>query len=203
MNPYAPPQHPAAQPLYSHSAPARFVAVARHEDLVVSKWAPLPDVCMKCGANGPVERRVRLFTYTPGWAFLTLFIGLIVGLIIISTIQVTGGLNVPLCAACDRRWRQADTLKTVALVALIGVALAVSVALGVSMSDTRWIGPILVLASAIVVIPMVILNHVVLRSRTLWTRGVNAWYITLGGTHPAAREAACAYAAYYGGSSTW
>ena len=107
-NPYAPPapQYPGApqggwqqQQQYGGPPRAQFTAYALGEDLVVSKMAPLPHVCVKCGTRDGVTLQKRKFTWVSPWVYLLAIVSVLIAAIVAAILQKRGELWVPLCAA--------------------------------------------------------------------------------------------------------
>ena len=101
FNPYAPPQAPypqqyGAQPPGSGGAPS-YQVVGR--SLVALSGAPLPEVCLKCGARANLVRKRKKFQWVPQWTYVLLVLSLLIGAIVMTILQKRGTLDVPLCAA--------------------------------------------------------------------------------------------------------
>ena len=85
--------------------------------LVLSHDAPLPDVCMKCGAHEEIHRRDVVFSWTPVWVRYLVFCG--VGLLLRFVFRLRASLVIPLCARCDARWTAARNASIAVMVALV------------------------------------------------------------------------------------
>src|SRR5262245_37318700 len=101
FDPYAPPR-----PMDWHRPPAPFAAYVVGEDLVVSKEAVLPNVCVKCGSADIHVRKMQSFAYVPPWIFFAACAPVLY-LILYFMLNKTGRLELPFCRACDARLRQA------------------------------------------------------------------------------------------------
>jgi hypothetical protein len=84
-------------------------------DLMVSKDAPLPDVCVKCGAHS-TQRRRQQFVWTPPWVIFLMILSLLIGAIVALIVQKRGTLMLPLCDQHARAWRNANIQIALAVV---------------------------------------------------------------------------------------
>ena len=90
--------------------------------LVLSHDAPLPEVCMKCGAHDGIVRRDVVFSWSPVWVRYLVFC--IIGVVLQFIVRARASLVVPLCARCNARWSAARYTSTGSIVLLV-VAIAV------------------------------------------------------------------------------
>ncbi len=193
FNPYAPPQQPSAPAAYSHAygAPAAFQIAG--PNLVAMSGAPLPDVCLKCGAQGGVVRKNRRFQWVPQWAYVVLVLSLLIGAIVIMIVQKRGTLDVPLCPSCKSRWDVATLAMTGAVLGILVVLLAVGVvaASGV-LGDYGPIFALLLFGAWLV--GVVVVSRVFVRARTVWAKRIENGWITVAGVHPNALAALASFA---------
>lgn len=114
-NPYA----AAAQPQILW-APAPY-AFVRGDELTLHGSAELPAMCCKCGCLDSLQAPTRELTYRPGWSYLFFFLGVLPGFLAVALTSKSATLPVPLCPACEARWRSATVLRAMLLVAALGV----------------------------------------------------------------------------------
>src|SRR4051794_16880270 len=114
FNPYAPPQ--AGPSPYYGGPSAPFFARAEGENLVVSKTAFLPSVCVKCGAREPVpiQRRRTNYVFIPWY-------GRFFGLLGMLLTQKKATLEMPICPPCSARRSQAVIVMWLVTLAIIGL----------------------------------------------------------------------------------
>lgn len=102
--------------------PRGYTARVEGEALVLSHDAPLPAVCMKCGAHDGIVRRYVVFSWTPLWVRFLVFCG--IGLVLRLLMRVRASLVIPLCNACNARWSAARSATVAAIVLLVGALVA-------------------------------------------------------------------------------
>jgi hypothetical protein len=181
FNPYAPPQSEMGPPLPT-GQPGYGMAPRVEGNLVtVSKghvWAPL---CLKCGASADLRGRVQAFSWYPGWTNFLLLVGLLPAVIVQSILTKRASFNLPLCGACNARWTQARTLRTLAfIVPLVGGRGLVT--LGAVFAKEAGIvgvlGFLLFFPGILVVIPIELL---LVKPRTLRAMFIDDHVVTLRG----------------------
>jgi hypothetical protein len=178
FNPYAPPTAPIPTGGGYGGAFAQMVGDA----LVVSKDAPLPDVCVKCAAPA-VTRRKQQFVYTPQWVIVILLLSLLIGAIVAVIVQKKGTLQLPLCEACAARWKSANVQIGLAILALfLGLVFGVYVAV-----ESK--APALMAVFMLLGIGGLIAVAVVNRNVRVLSRKVDDTSITLTKVHPDACRA--------------
>jgi hypothetical protein len=193
VNPYAPPKvDPDIAP---HVGPCgTFVATIVGDDLIVTKEAPLPPVCVKCGTRDQIERRRQLFGWTPPWVFALIVINLLVAAIVQLIVRKKGYLSLPLCTACNARWRAA---RLVAVLSGLGIVFGLIAGLVLLIREPVAGLIMIVLALAAPVALLVTFCRV----RLLRARKVDEQTITLIGVHDAAKLAIVEAARGQGGST--
>lgn len=105
--------------------------------LVLSHDAPLPDVCMKCGAHDGITRREVIFSWSPVWVRYLIFC--IIGVLLQLLMRVRASFVVPLCPSCNARWSHARYATLGSIGALV-VALAGASFLQETYPKTRFLG---------------------------------------------------------------
>jgi hypothetical protein len=184
-NPYAPPNPygaPQAVPYGQLGGPGGpFAAWPDGPDLAVQKEAPLPSICMKCGVNDAPNRRNQQFVWTPPWVFIFFLVSPIIGAIIAVIVQKKGRLHLPLCHACNSRWKNGILLLVLAIVGLIAGLILGGVALG---NDLPELGVPLMISGFVALIAVAIMN----RNRFLRVKKVDERMITLRQVHPNAAQ---------------
>jgi hypothetical protein len=152
------------------------------DDLVVAKEAPLPPVCVMCGGHDQIERRRQLFAWTPPWVFALILINLLVAAIVQLIVRKKGYLSLPLCTACNARWR---TARLVAVLSGIGIAVGLIAGVVLLIREPAAGLTLIVLALALPITLLVTFGRV----RLLRARKVDEQTITLIGVHDAAKLA--------------
>lgn len=125
--------------------------------LVLSHDAPLPDVCMKCGAHDGITRRAVIFSWSPLWVRYLVFC--LVGVLLQLLMRVRASFAVPLCMPCNARWARAR-YATLGSIGAIVVALAAATFLQEAYPKARFFG-VVTFAFA------VLLHFAFVRPRTL------------------------------------
>jgi hypothetical protein len=157
--------------------------------LVVPSHTPLPDVCVKCGVtHAPLARREQAFTYTPMWTIALLLVSWVIGLIVMKMLQRDGRLSVPLCPACDARWRGANLVKNLAAVGVVLLVVLPPILL-VAAEARSMILPTIIATFSLGVIGLAALQFLFVRPRTLWAQKITHHDMTMGGAHPNALAA--------------
>ena len=175
---------------------AHFVAYVQGEDLVVTKLAPLPDVCVKCGTREGLARKLKKFTWVSPWVWLLAIVSVLIAAIIAAILQKRGELWLPLCARCKSRW----TIATVSMVlTVLGIFAAIFLPLIIAGAfDAGDAIPILLLVSFVLwIVGLVLVSLLVVKPRTIWPKKIDDRVLTLRGVHPDARAAICQAAAAY------
>ncbi len=172
-NPYAPPTT-AIQP----GAPGSggFTAYVDGDKLVVQKEAPLPPVCLKCGAHGATERRRQRFVWNPPWLIVLVLISWLLGLIVMLIVQKKGALDLPLCVACAKRWKRGVLFFGLSAVGLLLSLVAGVVAAAASEPIFGVLVVILALAGFIVLVVKMrgrFISSTRVDDRLIWLRGVH------------------------------
>lgn len=183
-NPYAAPSPygaPAAVP-YGAYGPAPYQAWPDGRDLAVQKEASLPAVCVKCGAHDAPNRRNHQFVWTPPWVFVFFAVGPLIGAIVMVIVQKRGRLLLPLCTACEQRWRAGAWMVGLSVLWLF-VGLIAGVALAVN--DVPEIGIPIVVSAFI----FLIVGVVMAQSRFLRAAKVDDRMIMLRDVNPIAYQA--------------
>ena len=125
MNPYAPPQSQQyAQGYYGQAAPPPFLARLEGQNLVLSKNAYLPNVCVKCAACEPmpITRKRKNYTFIPWY-------GRFFGVLGILITQKKASLDLPICQPCGARASNATLvmwLVTVGVMVVTGLMFAIA-----------------------------------------------------------------------------
>ena len=177
-----------------------FEAYERGDDLVVSRHAPLADVCMKCGAvEQGLRRRLVTFAWAPSAAFFLVCCGAI-GLVILFIAYVKQArFLLPLCPTCDARWRSGTAVMIVGAITL-AVGFYAILFSGAAIIEYAG-GSVLVAVLTLVpfgIIALVVVHRTVVRPRTVWSGHIDSERVTMRGVHPAARTAAIALSQTYG-----
>ncbi|HEX8795866.1 MAG TPA: hypothetical protein VF765_33180 [Polyangiaceae bacterium] len=196
-------------------APARPAAIVREEGdlLLVSHGVRLGDVCLKCAAREGIVRRFEVMRYRPFWPAVGLaaclcicgylaalmltallpfeFWKLLVGLVCFAIFWRGwrhGALDLPLCRACNARWRGGERARLLAGLAIVPV-LALSAAFGGHSASLAWAFVMLWLVGLLAV------HMGTWRNRTVGAKAIHDQLIFLRGVHPDARRALVADAA--------
>jgi hypothetical protein len=193
-NPYAPPQpqYPQAQgappPGWGPTPAYQIVGT----NLVALSGAPLPDVCLKCGARVDLVRKRKRFQWVPQWTYVLLVLSLLLGAIVMAILQKRGTLDIPLCAQCKSRWTHA----TIAMVlTVLGILLVLPLAGVLAAVLPQDLGPLVAVLFVLVwLVAVVIVSRVYVRARTVWAKRIENNYISVAGVHPQALAALAAIA---------
>lgn len=196
-------------------APARPAAIVREEGelLLVSHGVRLGDVCLKCAAREGIVRRFEVMRYRPFWPAVGLagslcvcgylaslmltallpfdFWKLVIGLVCFAIFWRGwrhGALDLPLCQACNARWRGGERARLLAALAIVPVLVVSAAFEGHSVRLaygllTLWIAGV------------VAVHMGTWRNRTVGAKAIDDELIFLRGVHPDARRALVADAA--------
>ena len=173
MNPYAPYAPPPPGGGYNQATALPTGLRAEGALLVVPNGAPLPPICLKCAATQPIEWRAQKFSWVPPWARM---FGALIQVFVVKRSR----LNIPLCAACNRRWKMWTLLA--ALAWLPGVFLLV-VGGALSSMDLDDFGAVVAVLGGLLLVGFIVV--IVLRQKRIigaakidkthtWLRGVHA-----------------------------
>lgn len=174
-----------------------FEAYEAGETLVISREAPLPDVCMKCGGvEADMHRRLVSFTWVPPAAFFLLCCGWLGILLIMISFAKQARFYIPLCAACSARWKQGTVLVVLGIAGvLVLFYLLYFAALGTESTE----GLVAAVAAIFLGAPVLLLVYrIVARPRTVWCGRIDPDTLHLCGVDPKARTAAIAMSRTYG-----
>jgi hypothetical protein len=180
FNPYAPPVAPT--PAGGGGGYGGGFAQIIGDTLVVSKDAPLPDVCVKCAGHA-VTRRKQQFVYTPQWVIVVMLLSLLIGAIVAMIVQKRGTLHLPLCEQCAARWKSANV--QIAL-SILGMFLAIGFGIYVGIENHA---PELMIVFLLLGIGGVIAVAILGRNVRVLSKKVDASSITLTKVHPDACRA--------------
>jgi len=195
-NPYAPPQpqYPQAQQ-QPYGAPPGWGAAAYQivgSNLVATSGAPLPDVCLKCGARTNLVRKRKKFQWVPQWTYVLLVLSLLLGAIAMAILQKRGTLDLPLCASCKTRWTHATIAIVLTVLGILVVLPLVGVVAAVLPEDSGPIVAVMLMVAWLVAV--VVVSRVYVRARTVWAKRIENNSITVAGVHPTALAALAAEA---------
>jgi len=197
-NPYAPPQpqYPQAQAPQPYGAPPPGWGVPAYQivgtNLVAMSGAPLPDVCLKCGARANLVRKRKRFQWVPQWTYVLLVLSLLFGAIAMAIMQKRGTLDIPLCEPCKSRWTHATVAIVLTVLGILLVLPLGGVMVAVLPEDVAPLIAILFVLAWLVAV--VIVSRVYVRARTVWAKRIENNYITVAGVHPEALAALTALA---------
>jgi hypothetical protein len=107
-NPYAPPVSDPAGMTFAPRSDGQ-VSVDGNA-LVVAKGATLADCCVKCGRRDDLKSRHAKFNWYPPWVFVFLLCNIIILAIAMQIVRKRGQVMLPICSACDARWKGASQL---------------------------------------------------------------------------------------------
>lgn len=187
MNPYAPPQQVQPPAAYGYGVAGGYAAWPEGENLSIQKDAPLPPVCVKCGAAPAAHRRNQQFVFTPPWVFIIFFVSPIIGAIVAMIVQKKGRLQLPLCDECQARWKT-GTLMVVG--GVLGLIFGLIGGIVIAANDYPEVGVPLLLGSIVAfAVALVVANKRFLRAAKVDER-----MITIRGIHPNAAQAILAAA---------
>ncbi|MEO7093167.1 MAG: hypothetical protein ABI175_07950 [Polyangiales bacterium] len=179
FNPYAPPQAPVPT---SGGGYGGAFAQLQGDMLVVSKDAPLPDVCVKCAAHA-VTRRKQRFVFTPQWVIFIMLISPVIGAVVAMIVQKKGTLELPLCEQCARRWKSANVQIVLAIVGLF-VAIGLGLYIGIGIEQ-----PVVMIVFLLLGLGGLIAVAIVNKDVRVMSKKVDDTSITLTKVHPEACRA--------------
>jgi hypothetical protein len=107
-------------------------------------------VCVKCNSRSNVLSRTFKRAYVPPAAFLTVFLGILGGLLVLALIKVQHDITLPYCNSCWKNFKKANVLEGLSMFSFF-VALVLGVALMINLGSgwAFWI-PIIMSVIAIV-----------------------------------------------------
>ena len=184
MNPYAPPQPP--QQYYAQQGPYAqppFLARLEGQNLVLSKNAYLPSICVKCAAREPtpITRKRKNYSFIPWYGRFFGVLGMLIT-------QKKATLDLPICQPCGAR---ASNAVLVMWLVTLGVVGLMAVTFGVASAVDSAALTLLAFAflMACFVVPMT-LFFAWARDRVMpQTTFIDDQVITLARVHPGAIEA--------------
>lgn len=185
-NPYSPPT-PYGQAYQPYGGAGSFAAFMEGPDLAVQKDAPLPDVCVKCGATPCQHRRNHQFVWNPPWIIFLFLLSPVIAAVVALIVQKKGRLQLPLCSTCQTRWTRGIFIILGGVLWLIGALIGGAVAMG---EDLPEVGLPLMISAIVFFIVAV----VVPRNRFLRAKRVDDRVIVITGLHPNAVQATLAAA---------
>lgn len=200
MNPYSPPNPYQPPGPYGHAyVPAQpgygaFLAYLEGLDLAVQKEAPLPNVCVKCGVSPTQHRRNQQFVWNPPWVLFLFILSPVIAAIVALIMQKKGRLHLPLCSACESRWKMGLVMVILGVFALI---LGIVIGAIASAQDYPEIGVPVMIAGIVGFIVLLVVS----RGRFLRAKRVDERVIVISGVHPNAVQATLAAA--QGQAPTW
>lgn len=154
-----------------------YLARSEKGALFLSHDAPLPDVCMKCGAHDDISRRDVIFTWTPLWVRFLVFCG--IGLLVRVIMRRRASLVIPLCRPCNSRWSAARSANIAAIAAFVGVLVLARVL------DASRLSSILVLST---IAAIVLVRIFFVRPRVLQVHAIDEETIAFKGASPDASK---------------
>jgi hypothetical protein len=101
--------------------------------LVVSHGARLGGACVTCAAGDGLLVRFELLHHARPWTWLLLPTGAL-GIVLMSLLQRTAGVMLPVCRDCDARWRRAVRVRSWVALSLLPVSF---VAMGAFYAEAR------------------------------------------------------------------
>jgi hypothetical protein len=187
------------------------------ELLLVSPGARLADVCVKCGAREGIVRRLEVMRYRPLWPAVGLALSLCVCWYVASLILTAllpfdfwktlvglvcfaifwrgwrhAALSLPLCKACDARWRDVVRARFLVSIAILPVLVLSAIAIDLDAHRATLGGRSGLLALALVTawaVAFVAVHVGKWRKRTVGAKAIHEQLVFLRDVHPDARRA--------------
>jgi hypothetical protein len=178
FNPYEPPRATSADQV-THGALGSIRAEGKY--LIFPLGTFLPDACVKCGAGQPTAlvRRRKNYVFVPWYGRLFGVIGALIT-------RRRAAVELPLCVACDARYRSAVRALWMATgVPFLGVLLLF---IGLWANVGAVVGGGFVLFLGGLLAPLIVLFALFWRHRLPLTTKIDKSEITLLGVHPRAVE---------------
>ncbi|HEY5076186.1 MAG TPA: hypothetical protein VIJ48_01660 [Acidimicrobiia bacterium] len=178
-NPYAPPQAPVANAGYGPGAYGPPSARVDGKLLVAANGSPLPAMCMKCGGP-PTHWRAQNYRYTPQWAMLIGWIGILI-------FSKKSSFQIPLCEEHRAAWKKWNLIA--GLSCLPGVVLWVLAGI-VGMDSDAGVGLFFV---GLVAFFVGLIGTLIARARkVVMPTKIDKTHSWLRGVHPAVLQAVSA-----------
>jgi hypothetical protein len=171
-NPYAPP-HPAYQP-----------PVVLGSRVTLSKQAPWPSLCVKCGVPHGLLPRTQRFQWFPPWTYALLLAGVLPFAIVQMVMTKRASVVLPVCAACNGRWTLARVLHSLAVILPIVLGLVIAGVGGANDWSVVLVGGFLLMTLGTIVLA-VLTYYLLLLPRTLRAVYMDDWVMTIDGVAPA------------------
>lgn len=148
----------------------------------------LPHVCLKCGAPAS-HFRPKTFVWTPPWAYFTMLLGWLIGLIVIFATQQRMPLHVPLCQPCNQRWTQGAVGGALAVIGFLGALLGIPIAAIALNAGGTGILVALALGLVVGIAGIILVTRTFVRPRLLWPTKIDKQYLFLRGVDARALRA--------------
>jgi hypothetical protein len=209
-----------------HARPSAIVR-EEGELLLVSHGARLADVCLKCASRAGIVRRFEVMRYRPFWPAVGLALSLwicwylasllltllvpfdfwrdlsrgIIGLVCFAIFWRGwryGALHLPLCSACNARWRGVARARFLATLAIVPALVLSAVAIDLDAHRGALGGRATQVAFALVaawILGLIVVNTGSWRNRTVGAKAIHDQLIFLRGVHRDARRELIADAA--------
>jgi hypothetical protein len=207
------------KPPAASADPAGQTALVREQDdlLLVCHGTRLADVCVKCASRERIVRRFVVMSYRRFWPAVWLLAGLILARFVVTFVLTLvvpfdlwsgigflvcfavfwrgwrhGSLDLPVCPACDARWRAVVRARFLATLAIIPVLILSAIAADLDRPGSPFDGRKSQVAFALAaawLLGLIAVHAGTLRKRTVGARAIHDQLIFLRGVHPDARRA--------------
>jgi hypothetical protein len=195
--------------------------------LLVSHYARLADVCVKCATREGIRRRFEVMRHRRVWATVGLvallcFYGLFASFTLTLLVPFTpwgwltalvcvvvfargwryGAIELPICATCDARWRGVLRARFLMMLAIVPVGIAAAAVTDLGAHGTLLRGLSAWFAPSLIVVwatLLLLLYTGKWRNRTVSAKAIHNQLIFLRGVHPEARRTLVVEAVAAGG----
>jgi hypothetical protein len=151
--------------------------------LIISKIAPLPALCVKCGTTSDLRGRVQKFAWVPQWTYVIILFGLLPAIIIQAILTKRATFNLPICGACNARWTNARLVNVLGILgSIIGGLLLLGIGLANDIPALSVIGGILFFPGFLII--AIVTNITLVKKHTLRAVLIDDHFATLTGLPP-------------------
>jgi hypothetical protein len=181
-NPYTPPTHDDDAPRYLAWGGASWDGKL----LRVPKQFSFPPICLKCASPEVRSRRTQKFAFTPTWSRLLILVCWMGALVAMALTTKRATLELPLCDACQARWRRARMWSIAMGLTVFALIFGAVVASAGSGSDEAQV--LMAVAIFAFIVALVVGLRKLVHPHLLHAKHIDDSNITLAGVHPMAGE---------------
>lgn len=106
----------------------------------VRRSGDVRQVCVRCNSSNQVRSRTFKRSYVPPIAFVTILLGVLLGLIVLALIKVQHDITLPYCDGCWKKFKQANLYEGLGLASFfVAVVLGVILMINLNSGWAFWI----------------------------------------------------------------